>query len=147
MSRTDYGVLLAAWFLLAVPAWLGTGVTLVWTAAFFFGLLVASVPLIRVGVAKPSMALALLITMNLAFWVSYLLWQLRPGSGAAETSWRVPAGPASGWVALFFLTGLYEFLVFLGAWRAREGRAVCGLGFAGLALQLGAALFVLRHLT
>jgi hypothetical protein len=146
MSRTDTLLFLVATVVLAAPGWGGAGYTYVWTAALLFGLLIASVPVIRVGIARPSTALAFLLTMNLGWWLFYLLRLLRQGSDAAGAGLEAVAGAASGWATLFLLTAVYEFFVFLGAWRAGEQRGICGLGFAGLALQLGAVVFIILQL-
>jgi hypothetical protein len=146
MSRADTLFFLVAAVVLAAPGWGGAGYTYVWTAALLLGLLVASVPAIRVGIARPATALAFLVTMNLGWWLFYLLRFLQQGSGGAGGALQAVVGAASGWVALLLLTGVYEFLIFLGAWRAREERRVCGAGFAGLAVQLGAVAFILGQL-
>jgi hypothetical protein len=146
MSRADFLLFLVAVVVLAAPGWRGAGYTYVWTAALVIGLLIASVPVIRVGIARPTMALAFLVAMNLAWWLFYLLRFLQHESGGAGGALQPVVGAASGWVVLLLLTAVYELLIFLGAWRAREERRVCGAGFAGLAVQLGAVAFILGQL-
>lgn len=144
MSRTDLLLFLVAVVVLAAPGWSGAGYTYVWTGALLLGILIASVPVIRVGIARPKTALAFLVTMNLGWWLFYLLRFLQQSSAGAVL--QAVVGAASGWVVVLLLTGVYELLIFLGAWRAREERRACGVGFAGLAVQLGAVAFILWQL-
>lgn len=142
MSRGEYLLYVVAGLLLASPGWFGTQAAL-WMPAMLVGAIIVTVPVIRGGIAKPSTALALLITLNLSYGLAYSLWHFRQGQTGTAAGLESVLGPVAVWVALFVLAGLYEFFVFLGAWRNGEQRTVCGVGFVGLVIQLAVVVATL----
>lgn len=139
MSRGAYLLYVMAGLLLASSGWFGAQAAL-WMPAMLVGVVVVTVPVIRSGIAKPSTALALLVALILSYALFYSLWHLRQGQSGTGAGLESVVGPVVVWVVLFVLTGLYEFFVFLGAWRTNEQRTVCGLGFVGLVIQLAVVL-------
>jgi hypothetical protein len=135
MSRAEYLLYVVAGLLLACPGWFGPRAAL-WMPAMLVGVIIVTVPMIRGGVARPATALALLVTLNLSYGLSYYLWHFRQRQAGAAGGPETVLGPVAVWVALFVLTGLYEFFIFLGAWRTDEQRTICGLGFVGLVIQI-----------
>lgn len=144
MSRADNFLYLVAGLLLASTGWTGPISSLLWMPAMLLAVVVVTVPMIRGGIARPATALALLLTMVLSFVLFYSLWILHGGELGHPLAGVT--GPAAVFVGLFALTGLYEFLIFLGAWRNNEQRGLCGIGFLGVLVQVALIVHIVRLL-
>jgi len=95
--------------------------------------------------APPGTALLLLVTSNAAFWLSYLLWRLRPRMmGPLGVEGTDSFGVAlSIWLAVLLICTLYEGFVFLRGVGTAQQRQVSVLGLVGLMLQVTTTLRVI----
>jgi hypothetical protein len=89
------------------------------------------------GGAKPRSALLLLLTSNLAFWLSFSLWHLRLRSTGPSPGDSIEtfAGTLAEWCMLLTPFSVYEAVVFLRGVIGGTGRLVSVSGIAALLLQ------------
>ena len=89
------------------------------------------------GYGRPESAILLLLTSNLAFWLSFGLWHLRLSATGPSPSDGVEtfAGTLAVWCLLLAIFSLYELVVCLrGVWGS-AGRSMALAGIAGLVMQ------------
>lgn len=90
------------------------------------------------GAFRPVTGLAIVIVTNLAFWMSYGLWRMRPqligqpsGTGIDSFSLAV-----SAWLLVFLGCAVYECIVLLRGIGDGAHRQVSAMGLAGVVLQI-----------
>ena len=102
------------------------------------GWLMIMVGLWRHGPSRPSTAVTLLLVTNIAFWVSFGLWRLRPQLiGPLEQPGLDPFSLAvSVWLLAFLASACYEAFILIRGLSQTAERQISYVGLAGVALQV-----------
>ena len=90
------------------------------------------------GAFRPLTALATVVVTNLAFWMSFALWRMRPlligstaGTGLDPFSLVV-----SAWLVVFVGCVIYESIVLIRGLGDGAQRQISAIGLAGVVLQI-----------
>ena len=90
------------------------------------------------GVSRPLTAIAMVFVTNLAFWMSFGLWRIRPTLIGPTTGIGIdPFGLAvSVWLFVFLGCVIYESMVLIRGLGDGAQRQVSAMGLAGVVLQI-----------
>jgi hypothetical protein len=107
------------------------------------GYAILIVATVKSGGARVGTALLLLLAMNVAFWLSYVLWlfRLRILGPSPTTGIETFAGPLALWLFLLPPALLYEALVFFRGLVVNRDRTTAAVGLVATAAQV---MFTLR---
>jgi hypothetical protein len=118
------------------------------TACMVVGALILSAAVIRRGGARPQSALLLLGASNIAFWVSFGLWQLRLANARPSANGGIDpfAGVLAEWVIFLLLFSLYEVGVCIWGIFSIGRRAAAAAGLMATLLQAGTSILIAYRL-
>ena len=133
------------WYLLGVVLLALPGLINVDNRFYYFGLLglgwmTVVIALRQSGPLRPGTAIALLVVTNMAFWLSYGLWKLRPRIvGPVQTEGTDTFGIAvSVWLIAIIVCALYEGIVLVRGFSGTIQRHLSVVGLVGVVLQFPA---------
>lgn len=145
LTRGGYLLCLIGCLTFAIPAVLVTGGRTAWMLPMFVGSGLLAAVAIRAGVGRPATALAILIALNLAYWLSFSLWLLRTAvfHSFAASGEDPFMGAVALWVLIFPAVSIYQVVVFARSVvkdNQGEHRTLSIMGLAAVALQVSFTL-------
>ncbi len=129
---------ISAGLVMAIPGLLVTPGRSSWMAPLLAGLVLLTVAVLRTGPSEAGTALALLIALNSSYWLSYLLWSVRPTLIKRSPPYGEDpfAGAVALWALVFLAVFFYQLIVFVyGALQGGKARTISVIGFLGLIFQ------------
>ncbi len=140
--KSEWLSYLAGTVLLALPGLINVDNRFYYFSFLGLGWLSLVFTLRQSGLPRPGTAIALLVTTNLAFWLSYCLWKVRARIvGPVQTDGTDPFGLAvSIWLFAIIICAVYESVVLVRALVRSSQQQMSVLGLAGVALQVPTTL-------
>jgi hypothetical protein len=135
-------------FLLALPGLISVDNRFYYFGVLGLGWISIVFALRQSGPTLPGTAIVLLLVTNLAFWLSYGLWKLRPHIvGPVQAEGTDPFGIAVAvWLIAIIICALYEIIILVRGISGTTQRYLSVVGLAGVVLQFPTTLRLIYSL-
>ena len=138
VNRGDFLFYLAGGVLLALPALTATDAPASWLIPMLGGLLLLVIATVRARLEEEWLALALVVTLNISFWISLGVWQLKIHYAGSLLRFGIDpfTGAVALWGFLLIAVSFYALVAFLRGLGKKEHQKLCVAGLACLSAQM-----------